>query len=144
MKHDGGDKRLSTHGGAHNDRHAGEEDTGDHHHVAGWVDFARITLVAVGAVLVWFRVWEPFPQVSVVGLTATLVGGWPIFREAVENLVARRMTMELSMTIALIAALVIGEVFTALVITLFVLVAEVLEGMTVDRGRRARIGSPRA
>jgi ATPase, P-type (transporting), HAD superfamily, subfamily IC/heavy metal translocating P-type ATPase len=137
LKHDGGDKRLSTHGGAHNDRHAGEEDTGDHHHVAGWVDFARITLVAVGAVLVWFRVWEPFPQVSVVGLTATLVGGWPIFREAVENLVARRMTMELSMTIALIAALVIGEVFTALVITLFVLVAEVLEGMTVDRGRRA-------
>jgi len=49
----------------------------------------------------------------------------------------RRMTMELSMTIALLAALVIGEVFTALLITLFVLVAEVLEGFTVSRGRRA-------
>jgi Cd2+/Zn2+-exporting ATPase/Cu+-exporting ATPase len=31
----------------------------------------------------------------------------------------------------------IGEFFTALVITLFVLVAEVLEGLTVGRGRRA-------
>jgi len=47
------------------------------------------------------------------------------------------MTMELSMTIAIIAAAAIGELFTALVITLFVLVAEVLEGLTVQRGRRA-------
>src|SRR5438876_1082353 len=47
------------------------------------------------------------------------------------------MTMELSMTIAIVAAAAIGELFTALVITLFVLAAEVLEGMTVQRGRRA-------
>ena len=47
------------------------------------------------------------------------------------------MTMELSMTIAIVAAAAIAEFFTALVITLFVLVAEVLEGMTVGRGRRA-------
>src|SRR5262249_27747643 len=48
-----------------------------------------------------------------------------------------RMTMELSMTIAIGAALAIGQFFTALVIILFVLIAEVLEGMTVGRGRRA-------
>ena len=47
------------------------------------------------------------------------------------------MTMELSMTIALVAALAIGEFFTALVITAFVLAAEILEGLTVGRGRRA-------
>ncbi|MEO2037983.1 MAG: HAD-IC family P-type ATPase, partial [Martelella sp.] len=47
------------------------------------------------------------------------------------------MTMELSMTIAIVAAAAIGEFFTALVITLFVLVAEVLEGLTVGRGRKA-------
>jgi heavy metal translocating P-type ATPase len=41
------------------------------------------------------------------------------------------------MTIALLSALAIGEFFTALVITGFVLAAEVLEGLTVDRGRRA-------
>src|SRR5262249_58922655 len=72
-----------------------------------------------------------------VALAATLAGGYPIFKEAVANLLARRMTMELSMTIALAAALAIGEFFTALVIVLFVLVAEVLEGLTVGRGRRA-------
>ena len=41
------------------------------------------------------------------------------------------------MTIALLSALAIGEFFTALVITAFVLAAEVLEGLTVGRGRRA-------
>ena len=54
-----------------------------------------------------------------------------------EAILARRMTMELSMTIAIGAALAIGQFFTALVIILFVLIAEVLEGMTVGRGRRA-------
>jgi heavy metal translocating P-type ATPase len=47
------------------------------------------------------------------------------------------MTMELSMTIALVSALAIGEFFTVLVITAFVLAAEILEGLTVGRGRRA-------
>jgi heavy metal translocating P-type ATPase len=67
----------------------------------------------------------------------TLVGGFPIFHEAYENILQRRMTMELSMAIAIVAALAIREIFTALVITLFVLVAEILEGLTVSRGRTA-------
>lgn len=100
-------------------------------------DLVRVAFVAIAAVAVWLRVWEPFATVSVVGLAATLVGGYPIFEEAAENLLARRMTMELSMTIALVAALLVGEFFTALVITLFVLVAEILEGLTVARGRGA-------
>ncbi len=70
-------------------------------------------------------------------MAATLIGGYPIFKEAFENIVERRMTMELSMTIALVSALAIGEFFTALVITAFVLAAEILEGLTVGRGRRA-------
>jgi P-type Cu+ transporter len=66
-----------------------------------------------------------------------LAGGFPIYKEALENILERRMTMELSMAIAILAALAIREIFTALVITLFVLAAEVLEGLTVSRGRRA-------
>jgi Cd2+/Zn2+-exporting ATPase/Cu+-exporting ATPase len=100
-------------------------------------DIARIAFVVMAAGAVWFRVWEPVARVSIVGLVGAVVGGWPIFAEAWEHLRERRMTMELSMTIALAAALVIGEFFTALVITVFVLAAEVLEGLTVGRGRRA-------
>jgi cation transport ATPase len=67
----------------------------------------------------------------------TVIGGFPIYKEAWENLLKRRMTMELSMTIALLAALAIGQFFTVIVIAFFVLFAELLEGFTVGSGRRA-------
>jgi Cd2+/Zn2+-exporting ATPase/Cu+-exporting ATPase len=98
---------------------------------------ARIIVVAVAAAAVWFHVWEPFSRLSLIGVLGILAGGWPIFKEAAENAVAQRMTMELSMSIAIVAAAGISQFFTALIIILFVLVAEVLEGMTVSRGRRA-------
>jgi heavy metal translocating P-type ATPase len=122
---------VSTSGGA-----SGHEES-EHQHEFEYGEWLRIGFVALAAAAVWFRVWEPFPRVSVIGIAATVIGGYPIFREAYEDVVTRKMTMELSMTIALLAALAIGEFFTALVITLFVLVAEVLEGLTVGRGRRA-------
>jgi len=109
----------------------------DHEHGFEWVEIVRIAFVGLAAAAVWFRFWEPFPHISVIGIAATLIGGYPIFKEAFENVVERKMTMELSMTIALVSALAIGEFFTALVITGFVLAAEFLEGLTVGRGRRA-------
>ena len=108
-----------------------------HEHAVEWPEIARIVVVALAAAAVWLRLWEPVPAVSLIGVAGLAVGGWPIFKEAFQNLIARRMTMELSMSIAIVAAAAISEFFTALVITLFVLVAEVLEGMTVSRGRRA-------
>ena len=109
----------------------------DDAHAFAWPEALRMGLVALAAAAVWFRVWEPYRSVSVIGAVGLAIGGWPIFKEAFANLIELRMTMELSMTIAIVAAAAIGEFFTALVITLFVLVAEVLEGMTVQRGRRA-------
>jgi heavy metal translocating P-type ATPase len=130
-------------GRAHTNPHSScascREVTPDHDHERGFeiVEVLRVVFVAVAAAAVWFHLWEPFDRVSVIGLAATLIGGYPIFKEAFENIVERRMTMELSMTIALASALAIGEFFTALVITAFVLGAEILEGLTVGRGRRA-------
>jgi heavy metal translocating P-type ATPase len=109
----------------------------DHEHGFELVEALRVAFVALAAAAVWFHLWEPFHRVTVIGLGATLIGGYPIFKEAFENILERRMTMELSMTIALASALAIGEFFTALVITAFVLAAEILEGLTVGRGRRA-------
>jgi heavy metal translocating P-type ATPase len=114
---------------------AGEEH--DHEHGFELVEVLRVVFVALAAAAVWFHLWEPFHRVSVIGLAATFIGGYPIFKEAFENILERRMTMELSMTIALLSALAIGESFTALVITAFVLGAEILEGLTLGRGRRA-------
>jgi heavy metal translocating P-type ATPase len=121
----------------HEHDHDHDHDHHDHDHAFEWPELLRILLVGVSAAVVWLRFWEPFAAVSVIGVVGLAIGGWPIFKEAAENIVARRMTMELSMSIAIIAAAAISEFFTALVISLFVLIAEVLEGMTVSRGRRA-------
>ncbi|TLZ10412.1 MAG: cation-translocating P-type ATPase [Gammaproteobacteria bacterium] len=124
---------------AHGDsvRKPDDDQVADHDHAFKWREMLRIALVATAAACVWWHLWEPSLRISPIGLLGLIGGGWPIFKEAVENLLAKRMTMELSMAIAIIAAAAISEFFTALVITLFVLIAEVLEGMTVSRGRRA-------
>ena len=109
----------------------------EHSHSVDWRELGRVGLVAAAAAAFWFLGKTPNPYVTVIGVLCTLAGGFPIFAEAYENIVQRRMTMELSMAIAVVAALAIREIFTALVITLFVLVAEILEGLTVGRGRRA-------
>lgn len=123
-----------THSHAHGHEHEAEH---EHEHPFGWIQAAQIGIVALGAILVWFWPWTTVAHISLTGIIALILGGWPIYREAFENLLTRRMTMELSMTIAIAAAALVGQFFTALVITLFVLVAEVLEGLTVSRGRRA-------
>ncbi len=97
----------------------------------------RIVVVALATTSLWFHLWEPLPYVSLIGVLGVLIGAWPIFKEAAENAASRRMTMELSMSIAIVAAAAIYQYFTALIIMLFVLIAEVLEKMTVSRGRRA-------
>ncbi len=115
----------------------GRPDEDEREDPLAWTALARIAFVVVAATAVWVGIWEPIRNVSLIGIIGLLVSGWPILKEAFENILARRMTMELSMTIAIVAAAAIGEFFTALVIAFFVLVAEVLEGMAVSRGRSA-------
>jgi len=108
-----------------------------HNHALHWPDIFRVLFVAAAAAALWFLGGSRNPYVTGIGVICALAGGFPIFHEAYENITERRMTMELSMAIAIVAALAIREIFTALVITLFVLVAEILEGLTVARGRTA-------
>jgi Cd2+/Zn2+-exporting ATPase/Cu+-exporting ATPase len=122
-----------------------DDSNSDHHHEQGHVhehkesfaEYVRLALMAAVIVASLFGWWKHFMSRDWLAFVATLVGGYPIFQEAWENLRKRRMTMELSMTIALVAALCIGQFFTALVIAFFVLFAELLEGYTVGGGCRA-------
>jgi cation transport ATPase len=51
-----------------------------------------------------------FFWLGAIGFITALIGGYPIFKEAVSSLTERRMTMELSMTIAICAALAIAKI----------------------------------
>jgi heavy metal translocating P-type ATPase len=109
----------------------------EHEHAAGVVEYVRLGLLALIIIASLTGWWKNFTSRDWLAFAATVIGGWPILKEAWENLRKRRMTMELSMTLALVAALSIGQFFTALVIAFFVLFAELLEGYTVGGGRHA-------
>lgn len=100
-------------------------------------EWIRVGFVALMTCVVWWGVVPRYHGLDLLALAGILIGGFPIFQEALADLFRGRMTMELSMTIALAAASAIGEFFNALLITIFVLVAEIIEGMTVGRGRGA-------
>src|SRR6266542_1759776 len=120
---------------SHPDHHNEQVDAEEHK--AGLAEYVRLVLMAAVIVASLIGWWKHFMNRDWLAFVATLIGGYPIFEEAWENLRKRRMTMELSMTIALIAALCIGQFLTALVIAFFVLFAELVEGYTVGGGRRA-------
>ena len=109
----------------------------DHDHGTGTAEYVRLGLMGVIVVASLTGWWRPFIDRDWFAFAGTVIGGFPIYKEAWENLLKRRMTMELSMTIALLSALAIGQFFTAMVIAFFVLFAELLEGYTVGGGRRA-------
>jgi heavy metal translocating P-type ATPase len=102
--------------------------------VPEYVRLAVMGVVIVASLTGWWRNWMSRDWLA---FAATLIGGFPIYEEAWGNIRKRRMTMELSMTLALVAALCIGQFLTALVIAFFVLFAELVEGYTVGGGRRA-------
>ena len=119
-------------------KHGHGHDGHDHEHGAfGPLVLSRVMVAVCGAAVAWFD--PPWPVWLIDGLAwaALAYAAWPIFSEAVSHLRQKRMTMELSMSIAVVAAASISELFTALVVSVFVLIAEEIEHLTLARGRTA-------
>ena len=104
-----------------------------------WADVVRIAVVGLAALGAWIAgaAGTPGWAVGAVGAVVLAVSCWPLLVEAAEDLRKRRMSMELSMLLAIVAAAAIGEWVTALAVTVFALCAEVLEELSMDRGRDA-------
>ncbi|WP_167149123.1 cation-translocating P-type ATPase [Actinomyces sp. ZJ308] len=101
-------------------------------------DIVRIAVVGLAVLGVWAAgSTAPGWAVGLVGAATLVVGCWPLIVEAAGDLRERRMSMELSMLLAIVAAAAIGEWVTALAVTVFALSAEVLEDLSMDRGRDA-------
>ena len=100
-------------------------------------DMLRLIGAGIAVVLMWLGVVGSQERLDLFGVAVVAFCGYPIFKAAISSLLKKRMTMELSMTIALVAALAVGEVFTALVIIFFVLGAEEIEHLTIKRGRNS-------
>jgi heavy metal translocating P-type ATPase len=100
-------------------------------------DLTRTLFLAACTIAILVGLTGPWPRYPVVAIVGLVIGVWPIVVAAWADLRHRRMSMELSMLIAIVAAALIGEWLTALVVTTFVLAAEILEDLSLDRGHDA-------
>lgn len=111
--------------------------------------FGRIVLMLFGAVFAvvllvvvlgeWLGLLEvvtervPWP----VWAGLVLAGGYPVFRNVLRAALRRRIIAHTLMTVGVIAAVAVGEWPAALVVVMFMRIADYVEGFTTERARRA-------
>ena len=92
--------------------------------------------MAAAALLSWFGVWRLFLPIDFIAIVATLLGGYPVYRETFQALRHGHINMEVSMAVAIFASLALGQFTVSVVITFFVLLSEYIEEYAVDKGRQ--------
>jgi heavy metal translocating P-type ATPase len=99
-------------------------------------DVVRLFVMAFAAVSSGLGVWRQFLPIDAVAIAATLLGGYAVYKETFLALRHGRVNMEVSMTVAIFASLLVGQFTVSVVITFFVLLSEYIETYAVDRGRQ--------
>jgi len=99
------------------------------------IDEIRLSLMGIAALFSYLAVWRSFFPIDFVAIGATLVGGYPVFIETFHSLRHHSINMEVSMTVAIVASLLVGQFTAAVVVTFFVLLSEFIEAYAVDKGR---------
>src|SRR5207302_3773010 len=98
-------------------------------------DEIRLFLMGVAALFSYLGFWRGFIPIDVVAIGASLIGGYPVFMETFRALRHRSINMEVSMTVAIVASLLVAQFTAAVVVTFFVLLSEFIESYAVDKGR---------
>jgi P-type Cu+ transporter len=75
----------------------------------------------------------PFP----IGMAIVILAGWPIYRNVIRATLNKQIVSHTLMTLGVIAALVIGEWVTALIVAIFMRVGDYVENFTTESARRA-------
>ncbi|TLX98170.1 MAG: cation-translocating P-type ATPase [Thaumarchaeota archaeon] len=99
-------------------------------------DVVRLSIIAVAAVFSWSGIWSQFVPVDVVAIAATLLGGYPVYKETLRALRHGHVNMEVSMAVAIFASLIVRQFTVSAVITFFVLLSEYIETYAVDKGKQ--------
>ncbi len=95
-----------------------------------------LLVVVMGEVLgIFDRYTEQIPWF--VWLILVIISGYSIFRGVIQATLRKQITSHTLMTVGLIAAAVVGEWTTALLIVFFMRVAEYVEKFTTERARQA-------
>ena len=102
----------------------------------GVLVIAILAMVVAGewlGVFDWLTARLPWP----VGLAAVLVGGFPVFRNVIRAALRRQVIAHTLMTVGVIAAMLVGEWATALVVVVLMHVGDYVERFTASHARSA-------
>jgi Cu+-exporting ATPase len=91
--------------------------------------------MGIAALLSWLGIWRLFLPFDFIAITATLLGGFPVYKETFLSLRHRHVNMEVSMAVAIFASLASEQFTVSVVITFFVLLSEYIETYAADKGR---------
>src|SRR5690625_5436706 len=97
-------------------------------------------LITVGWIPRWFALPTPSSAQWLFGtamIAAAVIAGAGIARRAVQELLARRLGIEVLVTIAVTGALIIGEYWEAAAVTFLFVLGAALEAATLGRTRNA-------
>ncbi|MFZ0547627.1 MAG: cation-translocating P-type ATPase [Candidatus Promineifilaceae bacterium] len=75
----------------------------------------------------------PFP----IGVVIVLIGGWPVFRNVVRATLKKQVISHTLMTLGVVAALVVGQWVTAVIVVIFMRVGDYVENFTTEGARQA-------
>ncbi|MFI5450070.1 MAG: heavy metal translocating P-type ATPase [Candidatus Bathyarchaeia archaeon] len=116
----------------------GEEGSqlGEEHSESELRERLRLVLMGVAALVSWIGIWRMFLPIDFIAILATLVGGYPVYKETFGALRHGHVNMEVSMTVAIFASLAVGQYTVSVVITFFVLLSECIETYAADKGRQ--------
>jgi Cd2+/Zn2+-exporting ATPase/Cu+-exporting ATPase len=98
-------------------------------------DLARLLLVALAALTSYLGLWRILAPIDLIAIVATILGGFPVYVETIRSLRDGHINMEVSMALAIVASLIVGQFTVAIVVTFFVLLSEYIETYAVDKGR---------
>jgi Cd2+/Zn2+-exporting ATPase/Cu+-exporting ATPase len=98
-------------------------------------ELLHIALMGFAALFSWLGVWRIFLPIDFIALSSALIGGYPIYKETLQALSHKQVNMEVSMALAIVASLLIGQFTAAAVVAFFVILAEFLENLAIDQGK---------
>jgi len=98
-------------------------------------EIVHIAVMGLAALLSWLGLWKSYFPIDFIGLSSAVIGGYPIYKETLQALSQKHVNMEVSMALAIVASLLIGQFTAAAVVAFFVILAEFLEDLAVDQGK---------
>ncbi|WP_297212910.1 MULTISPECIES: heavy metal translocating P-type ATPase [Thermodesulfovibrio] len=100
-------------------------------------DLIRIGFVFLLIVLSLTGITKRLLPIDILSIIASVVGGYPLIKHAYIDLRQKAITVNVFMSLGVVAATAIGEFRSAAIIAFFMLISEFIDSFTMEKSRKA-------